>query len=292
MQNEHHEANRHSWNAATVAHNSHKGDQAAYLRSGGTTLFPEELELLGDLSGLEVLHLQCNSGQDTLGLVQLGGKVTGVDISDEAVNFATELSAASGLPATFHRQDIFDYIDETVASPQRFDVIFASYGTICWLSNLKAWAQGVHDLLRPGGRLVFIEFHPFVMIFDEHWKFHYDYFPRGPVELSGISDYVAKSGEGLVRGEYHNGVENFTNPHPCYEFAWGLGDVVTLLAQAGMQIERLDEYPYANGWKGLEGMYDSGDRRMVPPPGMPKVPLMYRLLARKPQATPERPPAS
>ena len=36
MKKDLHEANRLSWNAATVAHNSHKGDQAAFFRAGGT----------------------------------------------------------------------------------------------------------------------------------------------------------------------------------------------------------------------------------------------------------------
>jgi len=67
-----HEQNRRSWNAGTAAYNSHKGDQAAFLRGGGCTLFPEELELLGDVAGLDLLHLQCNSGQDTLSLAALG----------------------------------------------------------------------------------------------------------------------------------------------------------------------------------------------------------------------------
>ena len=98
-----HEANRLSWNAATRAHNSHKGDQARFLREGGSTLHPEELELLGELRGRSLLHLQCNSGQDTLSLAARGALVTGVDISDEAISFARRLSADSGLPATFER---------------------------------------------------------------------------------------------------------------------------------------------------------------------------------------------
>lgn len=91
MRKDLHEANRLSWNAATVAHNSHKGDQAAFFRRGGSTLFPEELDLLGDIAGLSLLHLQCNSGQDSLSLAQLGADVTGVDISDEAIAFARRL---------------------------------------------------------------------------------------------------------------------------------------------------------------------------------------------------------
>jgi len=103
-----HEANRASWNAATLAHNSHKGDQASYLREGGCTLFPEELTLLGDLQGKDLVHLQCNAGQDTLSLARRGARVTGVDISDEAISFARELSRQAGLPATFHRRDVYD----------------------------------------------------------------------------------------------------------------------------------------------------------------------------------------
>jgi 2-polyprenyl-3-methyl-5-hydroxy-6-metoxy-1,4-benzoquinol methylase len=102
-----HEDNRRSWNSATRAHNSHKGDQAGFLRSGGSTLFPEEAELLGDVAGQRLVHLQCNSGQDSLSLAALGADVTGVDISDEAVRFATTLSAQSGMPATFVRSDVF-----------------------------------------------------------------------------------------------------------------------------------------------------------------------------------------
>ena len=52
--------------------------------------------------------------------------------------------------------------------------------------------------------------------------------------------------------------------------------------EAGLLGERLDEYPYANGWKPFEGMRDIGGRRMAPPEGMPRIPLMYSISARKP----------
>src|SRR5262245_52995302 len=67
-----HEQNRLSWNEATRAHNSHKADQARFFREGRNTLAPEETSLLGDLTGMSVVHLQCNSGQDTLSITRLG----------------------------------------------------------------------------------------------------------------------------------------------------------------------------------------------------------------------------
>ena len=81
---------RRSWNLATRVHNHHKRDQAAFLRDGGSTLFPEETELVGELRGKRLLHLLCNSGQDSLSLAGRGAQVTGVDLSDEAI-------ASSGL---------------------------------------------------------------------------------------------------------------------------------------------------------------------------------------------------
>ena len=108
-----HEDNRVSWNLATEAHNSHKHDQAAFFRAGGSTLFPDEIELLGDLRGKSLLHLQCNAGQDTLSLARLGAAVTGVDISDTAIAFARQLSSDTEIPASFERADIFDWLAAT-----------------------------------------------------------------------------------------------------------------------------------------------------------------------------------
>ena len=132
-----HEQNRASWNEATAAHNSHKVDQDVFFRNKGSTLYPEEILLLGNLAGKKVCHLQCNAGQDTLSLAtRLGAEnPTGVDISDVAIEFATNLAKNSDIQATFIRSDIFEYFDTT--EPNQFDVVFTSYGTLGWLSSLE-----------------------------------------------------------------------------------------------------------------------------------------------------------
>src|SRR4028118_1646095 len=95
------EQNRLSWNAVVGAHDSHRGDLAGFLREGGSTLFPEERTLLGDLNGKALAHLRCNSGGDSLSLALLGASVTGVDISDEAISSARRLPLTSGLSRAF-----------------------------------------------------------------------------------------------------------------------------------------------------------------------------------------------
>jgi len=273
--------NRRSWNAVVAAHDSHRGDLAGFLRSGGSTLFPEEARLLGDLSGRAVAHLQCNSGGDSLSLARLGARVTGVDLSDEAVRAARRLSEKSGIQASFVRDDVYDWLARTAEEGGRFDVVFASYGVVCWLSDLDLWARGIRDVLSPEGLFVLVEFHPAAEVFDESWNPARDY-PSGgePLVLEeGVGDYVAESGGALTPAGFAPGVGGFRNPEPCHLFRWGLGEVVTALAGAGLEITTLEEYPYSNGERHFAGMRELEGRRMVPPEGVPSLPLMYGLRA-------------
>jgi SAM-dependent methyltransferase len=283
LRKEMHEENRVAWNAATVAHNSHKVDQAGFLRGGGTTLFPEESELLGDVAGQSLVHLQCNAGQDSLCLARLGATVTGVDISDEAIAFARQLSSDTGIPATFVRADVYDWLADAARQPERYDVVFSSYGAVVWLSDIRAWARGIAAVLKPGGRFVLVDFHPFPMVFDWDWSHRFPYFGEGVPRTfeHGVGDYVALSGGALAPSGYVEGIEAFVNPHRGHEFQWGIGEIAAALLEAGLVITALREYPYANGAKLFDRMRELPGRRMVPPEEVPNLPLMYGIAARK-----------
>lgn len=277
-----HEINRLSWNAATVVHNSHKQDQAGFLGGGGSTLFPEELELLGQLEGSEVLHLLCNSGQDTLSLAALGAKVTGVDISDEAIAFAKQLSADAGIEGNFERSDVYPWLEAARAEGRRYDIVFSSYGALCWLSDLERWMQLVAGILKPGGRFVCVEFHQVAMIFDEKAVPKYDYSMPEPLHWEvGISDYVADSCGGLLASGEVKKAEPFVNPNPCYEFQRSMGEILGAVLKAGLRLKDYREYLYSNGWKPFTEMKPLPGRRWTMPDGTPKLPLMYGVVAVK-----------
>ncbi len=276
----HHEINRLSWNEGTKAHNSHKGDQAKFFREGGTTLWDDEVKLLGDIEGKSLLHLQCNSGQDTLSIVKhLGAVATGVDISDEAIDFAKKLSQDSEIPAEFIRSDVYDWFEQ---NETQYDVVFCSYGVMVWLSDLKTWGEGIAKALKSGGRFVFIEFHPALMVFENDWEFTYDYMGGGHLEFeSGVGDYVAMSGS-VVTGEYQKGVENFENPEAGVEYQWGIADVVMALISAGLTLTDLKEYPYSNAFNPMPDLRETSLRRFVMPEGKPQqFPMMFSVVAEK-----------
>lgn len=274
------EQNRRSWNAVVPAHESHRPGQAAFLRAGGRSVFPEELALLGDLRGRSLLHLLCNAGQDSLSLAALGAAVTGVDISDEAIGRARRLSAESGIAADFVRADVYEFL---AAPPRPYDLIYCGYGAICWLHDLPLFARGVAGALAPGGRFALIEFHPASNMFDASWRLAHDY-PAGgaPLTLDGVGDYVGAAGGGLSPGGFAEGVAGFVNPEPCHLFRWGVGEVVSALAAAGLALRELREYAFVNGERPFERMEPAGGRRWRPPADVPAIPLMYGVVAEQP----------
>ena len=276
MANPVHEQNRRSWNAIIPVHNSHKRDQAGFFRDGGSTLYPEELELLGDIEGKRLVHLQCNCGQDSLSLAQRGAEVLGVDISDAAIEFAEGLSRDAEIPARFIRQDLLEWFETT---EERFELGFATYGTIGWLEDLDAWARGVARVLEPGGRLVLLEFHPLV------WSFGPEpdsYFLEGRIdEAGGVGDYVGQS-KLLAPSGFLEGEQDFENPEPAHSYQWTVAMILQAVLDAGLMLEKVREYPYSNGCRLFEGMRPLPGRRWEMPEGQVAMPLMFGLAARKP----------
>jgi SAM-dependent methyltransferase len=268
------EATRRSWNVATRNHNAHKGDQAALLRDGGDVVFPEEIDLLGPLAGARLAHLQCNAGQDSLCLARRGAAVTGVDLSDEAIAFARGLSVASGIRATFVQAEVVEWMATTEL---RFDLAFSSYGAACWLPHLEPWARGLRRILVPGGRFVYVEFHPLVWSLAPDLRLAGDdYFSRAPF-VEPVGDYVARSGAHLGAVAPARPGENDV---PAHAWQHGVGEIVTALADAGMRIECVREYAHANGCRVHPALVASEGRRWVWPQGAARVPLMFAVRAR------------
>src|SRR5579884_2780800 len=263
------EANRLSWNEAIQARNRHRTYDEAFFRQGGNMLDPEERALLGDIAGLSVVHLQCNCGEDTLSLAQLGAIATGVDISDTAIETARGLSEASGILATFHQGDVYDWLEQAASAGQRFDVVFCSYGSVIWLPDLTSWARGIASILKPGGRFVLLEMHPLLLMFENDWTLAFPYSSEGkPLAFEeGMGDIVKHPSGHLEE------VKEYINPLPAYEFAWGIGEVVMALLGAGLSLVSLQEYQFAYTDAGYERMQQGVEGKWYPPVGMPSLPL-------------------
>ena len=274
---------RRSWNLATRVHNHHKRDQAAFLRDGGSTLFPEETELVGELRGQRLLHLLCNSGQDTLSLAGLGARVTGVDLSDEAIRFATTLAADAGIPARFIVSEAQAFLD--AAEPASFDVVFMSYGALIWIADIARLFRGIARVLAPGGRFVSLEFHPLVWSFDLNLSVKESYFAPGHVYSEPVSDYVAASGTALAPSGLATLPADeaaFVNPHSAHSYQHTVADQLTAMIAAGLALDERRIDAAAVGERVLAYGREREGRRFTTPDGTPDLPLMFGVVATRP----------
>ncbi len=199
--------------------------------SGQTSLLPIELEELGDVKGKSLLHLQCHFGMDTLSWARLGARVTGVDFSDKAISFARELSYKLKIPGNFIESNIYDIQN---VLDEKFDIVFTSYGTICWLPDIVEWAKLISYHLKPGGIFYIIDGHPFGFIIDEKqepFKVGFNYFFEGePVYFD----------EG---GAYADPMADLKN-QASYQWDHPMSDIINSLINADLEIEFLHEFPY------------------------------------------------
>lgn len=220
--------NRQSWNNRVQSHmNSDFYDLEGFLQ-GKTSLNSIELKLLGEIKNKYILHLQCHFGQDSLSLGRLGAHVTGVDLSNKAIESAKELADKTKIDANFICSDIYElpkYLDK------QFDIVFTSYGTIGWLPNLDKWAKIVSKYLKPDGKFIFVEFHPVVWMFDDNFqKIAYHYFNKEVIIETETGSYADKTAD-------------LTDEYVMWNHS--MSDVVNSLVKNGMEINSLDEFDYS-----------------------------------------------
>lgn len=265
------EANRANWDARTPVHVAGAFYDLGGLRAGADPLADFEWQHLGDLSGRDVVHLQCHIGSDTVPLARAGARVRGVDISGESVAAARELAAECGADIEYVRSDVYD-AREALAG-ELFDVVYTGKGALCWLPDLERWARVVAGLLRPGGSLCLVEFHPV---------------------LGAAADRQPDVNAGLwLDYDYHGGAliaeetpvtytgDAITGDLATYEWPHGLGEVINAVIGAGLRIDALDERD-ATPWTPWSGMTPVGSWGRLPE-GAPRMPLVYALRATLPE---------
>ncbi|MGH3165582.1 MAG: class I SAM-dependent methyltransferase [Trebonia sp.] len=247
--------NRDSWNQ--IAPRRH-GEPASLFRDGGLTLEDYERELAGDVTGKRVLHLACSNGDGVLSWASLGAIAAGADISEVAISKAVRKAAEAGIRAEFHCADMFDLPPRL----SRLDLIYLSWGAMCWVPDLDVFARVVAGRLRQHGSVLICDHHPVWEVLavraENRLAVTRDYFGR---HRPGNPD-DAKQPSG-ARGEAGA---------PAFDaFVWPVSDVVMSLVRAGLRLDAFFEAPSpeADGWPGL------GDV------AWPRIPAIYVIKATK-----------
>lgn len=220
--------NKQSWNSRTDVHyNSEFYNNDEFIK-GKSSLNKIELDLLGDIKGKSILHLQCHFGQDTISLNRLGAAVTGVDLSDKSIERAKELSAKTKSDCKFICCDLYELPKHL---NEKYDIVFTSYGTISWLPDLNKWAAIIEKFLKPESKFIFVEFHPVVWMFDDDFKeIKYNYFNSGPIVESESGTYADKKAP--INQDFVN-------------WNHSIGEVIGSLIKNGLKINSFEEIDYS-----------------------------------------------
>ena len=190
-----------------------------------------DLPLLGDVSGLRGVHLQCHIGTDTISLARLGASMTGLDFSGAAVAEAARLAAAVGADASFVEADVYDAAG--ILRPGSFDLVYTGVGALTWLPDIRRWGRVVADLLRPGGRLFIRDGHPMLFTLDVDGDGRLvvtdPYFETAHARVSDYAGTYVQTDRAMEHTVTH----------------WwnhGIGETVTALLDAGLVLTGLAEH--------------------------------------------------
>ena len=225
------EINRAWWDGAAAIH----GDDPIYdtkaLIAGADSLSREEETAIaasvGSVDGLDVIHIQCHIGFDTISLARRGARITGLDFSPVALAKAEELATHAAAEVIWVQADAARIPADLHG---RFDLAYATIGAICWIEDIYAWMRAAAATLRPGGHLVLVEIHPLLNMVAEQEAFSLD-FPYafdGPHHFNEPGTYAEPRAE-LASSETVN-------------FAHSLGETVTAAIEAGLRIDSLTEH--------------------------------------------------
>jgi SAM-dependent methyltransferase len=213
-----------------------------------------DLPRLGDVAGLRCVHLQCHIGTDTLSLARLGARMSGLDLSPASLRQARELAARTATPIEFVEAEVCQA--PAILGREAFGLVYTGIGALCWLPSIDRWANVVAGLLVPGGRLFMREGHPMLWTLDDQHSdrllVRYPYFEREQALVFDDPDTYVQTDAKFTHNVTH-------------EWNHGLGEIVTALLSAGMQLTMLVEHDSVP-WNALPGQMtrdELGEWRLI-----------------------------
>jgi len=265
------ETNRTYWNALATVHGQDAYYDSAGLIAGGSSLGSDEeaalREAVGDVAGLDAIHIQCHIAHDSISMARRGARVTGVDLSPAALAKARDLAERSGvelelveanssaLPAQLHG---------------RFDLAYATIGVLCWIGDLDGWMRSAHAVLRPGGRLLLLDIHPLYLSIGslDPLELDFPYADDGPRRFDMDGSYADRDAK--------------LEATASVEYGHSLGEIVTAAIRAGLRVEALHEHLDCERDPRGELLAREDDGRYRLRIGGERLPVLYTLIASRP----------
>lgn len=256
--------NKDAWDKKTPVHVASALYNVDDVKKGGTSLNKIEIDDLGDVSNKRILHLQCHFGLDSISLTKMGAEVLGVDFSTKAIEQARKFAKELNVSTRFLVANIYE-VDKIVK--EQFDIVFCSYGSICWLPNLDKWAKIISKIMAENAFFYIVDFHPLLHTLD--------------CLLSDTRRSYFYTKEPFKR-EWHGTYADYNSNLETVEYNWNhsIAEIIGSLIKNGLAIDEFKELPYLpkewfpNLVKSEDGFYRVKGRENI-------YPLLFSIKATK-----------
>ena len=272
------QTNRANWDERV---DIHLRDDAGFYRVeaflNGEDVRPEiDRKEMHEFAGIDVLHLQCHFGLDTLSVARQAKSVVGVDFSPKAITAACDLAKRVGL-ADRTEFVLSDLYATPVLVNRQFDLVFSTWGTTIWLPDIWRWGEVFAGFVKPGGRAYFADFHPTIAILDEAGG---SLVPR--FSWRTPSDQPEVFEEDTTYTGAHSKLKN----KKTVEWTHPVSDHLNALLNQGLQLEYLHEHEVipCKLFQCLEGVSNptSGAVYYRMPEGGVQLPLSFSMMLSRP----------
>lgn len=219
-----HRQNQAVWDHLAAVHGQDAYYDTEALVAGASSLIQEEEDALlkavgSSVAGKHVLHLQCHIGFDAITFARRGAHVTGVDFSMVALHKAQHLADRCGVTVNWVHADAI-LLPEVLR--ERFDLIWATMGVVCWIADLSSWMRAAKRALAPQGKLVLIDGHP------------------GGAAVPAASAPGCGPTRRVIDVGWDYATQNRTGPQ--VQFKYPLSGIEAAAMSAGLRVERLIEH--------------------------------------------------
>lgn len=197
---------------------------------------PAYLDFMPPIAGKAVIDLGCGEGTNTRLFAKLGGRMTGVDLSEEMIRRARQREAEEQQGIAY---EIGSYNNLSLFSDEQFDCALSTMALMDG-PDLPAAIHASHRVLKPGGTLCFSILHPCFITPATQWL-------KNDGSYSGLR--VGRYFEKKPFVEYWrfgrrpgtDVLQEYTMPFEVPRFPRTLSDYINPLIEMGFRIERIEE---------------------------------------------------
>lgn len=184
----------------------------------------------GDVAGVRVANICGSCGKKAVPLALLGAQVTIFDISRDNQRYALEMAAAAGVALDYQVGDVLAI--DLARYGGAFDVVFMEGGVLHYFHDIDQFMALMHGLLKPGGRMICSDFHPFTKVLDSLG-----------LQTKTMSYFATDVFEGeMAHARFYDEETRRLFPK-CSLRKYTFSEIVNGVIGAGFTLRRLDEHP-------------------------------------------------